>query len=138
MTFPYPAGGVYVHALRLLATTGAAGFSLQNGTPNMLSWTAPNDGQLHRVMLVYLEHVTVAKTGGQVTFGSQNAGGAGTITPDGVAAWSTVANGGETTGARQAANVSDLIVGPGRTVFLFQASALTLGASIAWAEIWGG
>src|SRR5579872_1760811 len=50
-------------------TLGPAGFTLVNGTPNIMSWTAPGtpgDGNEHRVLLFAGVRVTSAQTGGQV------------------------------------------------------------------------
>lgn len=121
----------------LLATTGAAGFSKANATANILSWTAPSDGNLHRVAAVYASHVTVAETGGQVTFGSQSTGGGGTLI-DSSAGWATVDNGGNGTGLRVSPNYAYLPVAPGNTIYLYQSTALSAGTSKLWAEIWGG
>lgn len=121
----------------LLASTGAAGYSKTNSTANILSWTAPSDGNLHRAMCFYASHVTVAETGGQVTFGSQSTGGGGTLI-DSSAGWATVDNGGNGTGLRASQNVSYLMVAAGSTIYLYQATALTAGTTKLFAEIWGG
>ena len=49
---------------REVATTGPNGFALQNGTPTILEWTAPNDGKLHVVLTALLVVVTNPETGG--------------------------------------------------------------------------
>ena len=67
MTFPLPgANWSYLHSPRLVATTGVNGFMLQNATPNILSWTAPNDGNMHRLIVFATLHVTSSETGGKV------------------------------------------------------------------------
>ena len=51
--------------LGLLASTfaagGLAGFALQNATPNILTWTAPNDGNYHRVVVAASIGVTSSR-----------------------------------------------------------------------------
>ena len=107
------------------ATVGP--FTLVNGTPTIVSWTAPNDGAEHRAMVVVSEDITVAATGGAVGW---------TFTaPDGSAATPTLIAGGQATGAHHATDMA--IVGPGTTVTIKQSGALTIGAGVVWAEIWG-
>jgi hypothetical protein len=122
--------------LSVAAATTTAGYTLVNATGTILTWTAPNDGKLHRAKLFYTEHVSSGKTGGGITFGSLSGAGNGTLTPDGAAGWQTVMGGGESAGARGSENVTELIVGAGNTIFLYQNSALSAGAAVAWAEIW--
>ncbi len=116
----------------LLASTyqanGLAGFPLQNGTPTILTWTAPADGQYHRVWLIGGIHVTSAETGGQVTLTIPH--------PDGSSAAPVVFGAGQGTGSAGGA-FNGSIVGPGQTVTLAQSSALTAGAAVVWAELWG-
>ena len=112
----------------LKSATPAAGTALINGTQNILSWTAPNDGQQHRAQLYISTHVTVAETGGGMAF-------EGTL-PDGQGfAWSA-SSGGQAAGFDSSVFVFAVIVGPGATVTLTQFSALTAGAAVVWAEIW--
>jgi len=112
------------------AATPVAGFAKQNGTPTIISWTVPNDGQLHRVMLFASADVTSAETGGQVSLN--------VVYPDGAAPPWTVFSGNQGTGTdfSQHANIA-FIVGAGSTVTLTQTSALTGGATTVWAELWG-
>ena len=127
--FPLPgANWSYLHAPRLQATTGPAGFALQNGTPTVISWTAPNDGQLHRALFFGSMHVTAAETGGQVNFSY--------TLPDGTANGVTAAAGGAGTGPQNVFFYT-VVVQAGSTVSVVQATALTLGAAVLWAEIWG-
>lgn len=113
--------------LNLLAATPVAGFALQNGTPAILTWTAPNDGQLHRVIVAQTAHCTSAGTGGRV-----NVNG---TAPDGsaLAVQALAANQGTGT----TANLVTILVQAGTTVTLAQFSALTAGAVTAWFELWG-
>jgi hypothetical protein len=112
----------------LLATTGEAGFALQNATPTILTWTAPSDGQLHRVFVIGNAHVTSAETGGGVQLSFN--------LPDGLAATSQILNSGLAAG-NQNGNFQTKTVGPGSTVSVSQSSALTAGAATFWGEIWG-
>lgn len=114
--------------LGLLAATPVAGFALQNGTPNILTWTAPADGQMHRVLVHAGLRVTSAETGGAVTLT--------VIQPDG----STYAPGAFAGGSGTNATSGFTAMHPvqaGSTVTLAQSSALTAGAAVVWAELWG-
>lgn len=124
----------HVHqGLALLATTnatGTSGFAKTNGTPTIISWTAPNDGNMHRVIVNAVQHVTSAETGGAVTV---------TWTaPDGTTGTSqSLYSGGAGTGSVKAAGVANALIGPNTTVAVAQTSALTAGATTVWAEIYG-
>lgn len=111
----------------LLATTGPAGFVLQNGTPTILSWTAPNDGNLHRVFFIGSINVTSAATGGAVTANVTPPGGGSPAVPQ-------ILAGGQAAGNHVGLNAA--IVEAGSTVTV-QQSALTVGAATTWVEIWG-
>jgi hypothetical protein len=128
MTFPLPgANWTYPHSLRLVATAGPAGFALQNATPAILTWTAPNDGQVHRVLVFAEVNVSVAETGGLVQAHMTDAGGtAGTLQLDA---------GGHGTGFFVSATRT-LLVQPGSTLTISQDSALTVGAAAFFAELW--
>lgn len=112
----------------LLAQTAPGGFALQNGTPVLLSWTAPNDGKQHRVAFVCQQFTTAAQTGGQVNISGTDPLG-NTFSFGALAA-------GAGAGAHVNTNSWDLI-SPGTTVQLVQTTALTAGASIVCAELWG-
>jgi hypothetical protein len=112
--------------VRLLTQTPAAGFALQNGTPTILSWTAPHDGQLHWVICVAELDVTSAETGGQVNVETSvnNA---------------EVMPGGQGSGYQwfnQNAG-KGIIVHPGDTVSVVQQTALTAGAATVFAALFG-
>lgn len=105
-----------------------AGVALVNGTPNITSWTVPNDGNIHRVMLVVGLAVSVLEVGGQVSV---------TFTdPAGTARTKTVFAAALGTGY-QTASLGPFQVGPNETVTIAQSTALTGGAAVLWAEIWG-
>lgn len=114
--------------LSLQATTGSSGFALQNGTPTILSWTAPADGQPHRVVLVTENIVTVAETGGQCSVN---------FTPPSGAAQSAVVYGGALGVGYRGPNNTGFTVAPGTTVTFTQSTALTAGAATVFAELWG-
>ena len=115
-------------ALTLLATTGTSGFALQNATPTILTWTAPSDGAGHRVLLMGEVHVTSPETGGALTLSS--------TFPDGTANVVTVQAGGLSNGG-YAMTLAGRMVKAGSTVTLAQSTALTAGAAVAFAELWG-
>jgi hypothetical protein len=114
--------------LTLQATTGPAGVALQNGTPNILQWTAPNDGQLHRVLALSSIDVTVATTGGQVWLN-------GTM-PDGTGCSAEVDIGSHASTGYSGPVFKQFLVKPGTTVSLQQTTAVTVGAATCWAELW--
>lgn len=117
--------------LGLLATTGAAGFALVNGTPNVITWTAPNDGGIHRVLLMAALRVAVTEVGGAVSLTF--------TTPDNNPFTVLVVPGAAVAGLAliSAAGNAFLPVLAGTTVTVAQSSALTLGAATLWAELWG-
>ncbi len=122
--------------LQRVAATPITGVAKIDNTQNILSWTLPDDGELHRVALFYTGHVTSAETGGAVTFGSMSSAGGGVLLPDGSPMWVTVTGGGSAPGGFSSGMSAELVVGPGCEVFLYQSSALTAGSSVLWAEIW--
>jgi hypothetical protein len=115
--------------MTLLAATAVAGYTLVNGTGNIITWTAPNDGNLHRIFLAYTIHITSAETGGQITL-AWNA-------PDGGVASHTVTAAGTAATVGGGSLIMGVIVEAGQTVTLSQATALTAGAAVLWAELWG-
>ena len=120
----------YGNQLRKVADTGPGGFALQNGTPNILSWTAPDDGQQHAVLLYYDEQVSAGLAGGAVQC---------SITfPDGVTTYNVGAGTASTSAGPHlnAAGQATMLVGPGETVTLHQSSAVTAGSVTVWAQIW--
>ena len=120
---PFGAG-----VLAKVADTGINGFALVNGTPTIISWTAPNDGNLHPFVITGGTHVTVAETGGAVH-------GAWTL-PDSTNASAGTDSGGRAPGGFGWTSQSG-VIGPGQTVIVSQSSALTAGAATVWAQIYG-
>jgi len=130
MTFPLPgANWTSLHSLRLVATTGIAGFALQNATPPIISWTAPNDGNMHRALLIAQENVTSALTGGQIAITGTD--------PDGTAFTFSAFPAGQGTGVHVSSTAPVFLMKPGTTLTLEQFSAATAGAGLVFAEIWG-
>jgi len=119
-------------ALVLQASTGAAGVALVNGTPAIISWTAPNDGNLHRFIFQGSRNVTVTEVGGAlaVTYTTNGASGAQSLT---IAAGSTAAP----SNAALSNSGFGATIAPGTTVTVAQTSALTSGTCTVYAEIWG-
>lgn len=67
MSFPpVPGADGYLASLKLKARTPLAGFPLVNGTPAILTWQAPADGNQHLFQIVASAHCTVAETGGGI------------------------------------------------------------------------
>jgi hypothetical protein len=123
-------GGVpaWLQALELQAATPVGGFALVNGTPNILSWTAPGDGKQHRVIVMGGISVSSAETGGLVNVSLPLPNTADVVQTFFGANLGSFTAIGQFTAA---------IVGPGAVVALVEASALTGGAATLWAEIWG-
>jgi hypothetical protein len=121
----------YEAGMTLLASTGASGSALANGTGVILTWTAPNDGNLHRIILTGALNVTVNETGGQI--------GVHYTDVSGSAQDQVLLSGALTTGVTNFNNVGRqlLMIKPGVTVSINQDSALPAGAAVLFAEIWG-
>jgi len=116
--------------LQLQAATPQAGYTLVNGTGNIVTWTVPNDGANHRFMLVAMLYVSVNQTGGavQVTY----------LMPNGISTSQTVFAGAQNVGGHPPpASAWPAVCAPGQTITVAQSSAQTAGAAIAWIEIWG-
>ena len=106
----------------------AAGFTLQNATPVILSWTAPADGQLHRVTIFGTLFAAAVETGGNINLVYTDPAGNPNSTP----VWAGGLNGAN------APTDKGVSVKAGTTVTLQQIVALSAGGpSMVWAEIWG-
>lgn len=114
--------------LELLASTGINGFTLQNAAPNILAWTPPNDGLLHRVWIFGELIVSSAQTGGIINMNITD--------PQGVARVRTIWSGNLAAGFAIPNNGAQCLVQGGQPVTLVQ-TAQTVGASILYAELWG-
>jgi hypothetical protein len=118
-------------ALTMLATTGTAGYTLVNATGTILTWTAPADGNMHRVMLFGQTWVTTTEVGGALAISITDPGGHSSGSQ-------TVDSGSHGVNFHQlGSGYWNLLVEAGSTVTLSQSSALTTGAATLWAEIWG-
>ena len=111
------------------AATPVAGYALINGTGNVITWTAPNDGAEHRFAALAAISVATNETGGAIIITGTN--------PDGTAFSHSLSAGGSSVGDVQAANSFLRVIEAGSTVTVQQSTALTLGAATLWAEIWG-
>lgn len=120
--------GGFPPTLSLVATTGPAGTPLTAGTPTFLTWTAPNDGNMHRIIVFTAMQVSSADTGGAVGLGWTQPSGNSQAPASQIFA----ANLG--TGPQW--NSQLRLVAPGSTVTIQQSSALTVGAAIFYGEIW--
>lgn len=116
-----------VSALNLAASTPVAGFALVNGTPNILSWQAPNDGQLHDVLVMTSETANGAATGGAV--------GLTLTAPDGTVGTPQIYGGTPGAGFHNASFVT-YVIQAGSTFQVNQTSALTAGVCTLWARLW--
>lgn len=116
--------------LQLQASTGAGGFALQNGTPNIVSWTAPNDGALHRFVIFLYMFVTSATTGGAISIVFTDPGG----NAQSPVILSATQGGGAHGTTSQGFEV--IFAKAGTTVTISESSAMTAGAATVWAEIW--
>lgn len=131
-----PAGGTVkrVTAGTLLGapqvTTGITGYTLVNGTGTVISWTPPADGLLHRFTVTSTLVVTSGTTGGniQVTFND----------PGGNARTPQLYSPTQSTGMATPTMSSAVHTCQGGTaVTVFQQTAMTAGAAVLYAEIWG-
>src|SRR5215472_13578350 len=114
--------------LRLQASTTVAGYTLVNGTGTVITWTAPNDGLLHTVMVAASLHVATNEVGGTIQVAWTEPGGVTNAVT--LAASGQVAN-------NDATNPVTIVVKANTAVNVNQSSALTGGAATLWAQIWG-
>lgn len=120
----HPTTGVMVK----VADTGTTGIALTNGTGVLsgMSWTAPSDGNLHLVSCAAFQYVTSAETGGACKLEA--------TTTQGPTMLVVIFAGGAGTGIGTVN--TQILVEPGQSVSLQQTSALTVGASTLYAQIW--
>ena len=113
------------------AATAAAGFALQNATPTILTWTAPADGNNHRVEILGEVSISSNETGGLVQVQFTDPGGSSRTL--------TLINGGLGSGVQVAsfAGNNSFVIQSGSAVNINQSTALTGGAATAYLEIWG-
>jgi len=127
----YPIG--LIPGLALQAATPAAGYPLVNGTGTILSWTTPNDGAQHRIMLFSSILVASTETGGLIQIRWQGPGATANQDTQIFAANLT----GQTASQPPSNQPTLLVVQPNYTVLLRQASAMTAGSATLYAELWG-
>lgn len=118
---------------KLAGTPEAAGFPLQDATPTVVSWTAPDDGNAHRVLMFAMLSVSSDLTGGGVNceFYAPD----GTQFNDGV--FGTDLSAGLYSPINDDWFFEQFFVQAGSEVLIYQYSAVTGGAAIIWAELWG-
>jgi hypothetical protein len=112
------------------AATPATGFALINGTPTIISYTTPNDGNIHTAIVSIAKIVTSTETGGQINI---------TYTIGGQAQNLVLLGGANAPGVFFTANAIRyvMMVDPNTTVSIVQAVALTAGASVVYVELFG-
>lgn len=115
--------------LRLLISTDDAGFAMIDGTPTFLSYTFPNDGNLHWAFVAAYLHASSDMTGGEI--------GNGFTDPQGNSVQDNVfVPGSQPSGFSQWQTNMVPVLG-GTAVTIYQATALTVGNAQAWGAIWG-
>jgi hypothetical protein len=121
--------------LQLVASTPDAGQALIANPPGpipngILTWTPPNDGQLHVVWLTAFVLCTSAETGGQLKaffHAGGNGAGGGYLN-------SVIQAGGLGTNGN-ALFFGSFTSDPGQPFFFQQQTALAAGAAICWATL---
>lgn len=108
-----------------VATTGGSGFALQNATPTILTWTAPNDGNLHSFLVNFRCIVSSNETGGHVGFTFSSTG-------NGI----NLNSGTEGAGDHSNESGNTWVAFPGETITVSQLTALSVGAATVYCEIW--
>lgn len=121
-------------ALRKVADTTAAGTALTNGTPTILTWTAPADGNLHTAVISFTLDVSSAMTGGELA--STVSAFAGARSYAGQASQPSLGTGLYPGNGTNSSIPTTLTVPPGGTVALKQFTALTAGAATVYAQMW--
>jgi hypothetical protein len=130
MTFPPVPGAVAnLHGLKLTDTSGVGGYALQDTEPvAILTWTAPDDGELHQVMLGGALEVTEAQAGGQILLEY--------TLPDGATVNNQVDAGSHASTGLFYWVLCILPVQAGSTVTLWQTESMTAGTATAWVYFW--
>lgn len=106
-------------------STGPNGVALVNGTPNILTWTAPNDGNLHFATVGAVLATTSTCTGGAVNISGTTGG----------VAWAHTLIGANQTAGGATGTSGPVAIDPGTTLTVLQATALTAGAAKLYAGI---
>jgi hypothetical protein len=125
--------GTWIGTPGLLASTGASGYTMVNGTGAIITWTAPNDGAMHGVTVAGVLVISSTETGGELAAEGTDPSGAA-FTRQVMAASQAASS--QPIGLNQA--VPSLWLIKANTTFtLQQFTALTGGASVLYAELWG-
>lgn len=119
--------GKVTSSLAPIARTVTGGFALQNGTPGILTFTTPNDGQMHAYDVAAVLNVTTLEVGGAVTL-QWHAGG---LSYTQTMFASALAVGTYTFS-------QNIVCDPNTVVQVQQTAALTSGAASTLAAISGG
>jgi hypothetical protein len=119
---PFPPGPPVAQPI----TSAVAGYTLINGTGNILTYNVPNDGLVHTVNVATNMNVASLETGGQIQVLF--------TTPDGTA--QTFQQHAAGLAAGLARTNSACLCKPGTTVTLQQSTALTAGAAVLWGSMW--
>lgn len=110
------------------AKTPLAGFALQNGTSDILTWTTPNDGNLHTVDVAGVLVVSLLEVGGLIRL---------LYTLGGNQIAQTLWAGGSAVGNYYSAFAGAVTCDPNTTQRLQQNTALTSGSASLFATILG-
>jgi hypothetical protein len=117
--------------LKLRASLGSAGFPLGSTAPaTMLTFTTPDDGQIHAVQIFATMRITTAYTGAEISLTYVDPFGSTSIVPAWIPAGSSSGTGAYRGG------VSAVLANPNTAVTLIQETALTAGAGTFYGEIW--
>jgi hypothetical protein len=100
---------------------------LTNGTPTILTYTTPNDGRPHQVLITGTMHVTSATTGGAVQ-GVYSA-------PDGLVTFTAALSAATQAVGAHPSGGTWATVAPNTTITISQSSAVTAGAAKIWFAI---
>jgi parallel beta-helix repeat protein len=111
----------------IVASVAAAGYTMINGTATILSWTAPNDGNIHLVSIFSLMRVISATTGAQVSLTFTDPSNTSKTTT-----WFSTTRSADAYSA-DFPQWMHLMVKPNTAVTLAQTSAMTGGAATIWA-----
>jgi hypothetical protein len=113
-----------------VASTGATGYTLVNGTGTIVSWTAPNDGNMHRVLIGGNLVVTSNETGGNISFSM--------TLPNGTSESGVIIPGAAAAGFYKVSSVGNgvFFIEANTTFSITQSSALSGGAAVGWFELW--
>lgn len=116
--------------LSLQASTGTTPYTLLSSgsvPQTILSWTAPTDGQLHRVVIIAMQHVATTQVAGNIdaSFTDPASGTDSTF----------LLMGSLSSGYKNV--ISPLFIAQASTITVVQQTLLTSGAGTLWCEIWG-